>query len=205
MSPSQQHNHTVSLFEKKPQDRVPEIMRSEGRRGVEEVPAGWGTTRCVVKGELLIVSQPVACALCYVVKEVSLRNRNADVDTLTSGNAYGKSRCFLTKPSALMTTGINTTLTSASRAAAAPSSQKPANSPSKSSPIFSPSKHTITTTTTSTNPTTLAPSPTITPKPAIQLELEFDDTFSLTLRANDMFSLAVSNAQASFSTPETAT
>ncbi|KAF8523867.1 hypothetical protein BU17DRAFT_85276 [Hysterangium stoloniferum] len=182
MSPSQQHNHTVSLFEKKPQDRVPEIMRSEGRRGVEEVPAGWGTTRCVVKGEF-------------------------NGQTLTSGNAYGKSRCFLTKPSALMTTGINTTLTSASRAAA-PSSQKPANSPSKSSPIFSPSKHTITTTTTtttSTNPTTLAPSPTITPKPAIQLELEFDDTFSLTLRANDMFSLAVSNAQASFSTPETAT
>ncbi|KAF8526859.1 hypothetical protein BU17DRAFT_61842 [Hysterangium stoloniferum] len=54
-------------------------------------------------------------------------------------------------------------------------------------------------TTTSTMPTTAAPSPTITPKAAIQLklELELDNTFSLALRAKDMFSLAGSDAQAS--------
>ncbi|KAF8497974.1 hypothetical protein BU17DRAFT_103156 [Hysterangium stoloniferum] len=100
-------------------------------------------------------------------------------------------------PSAPMTTRINTTPTSAARVTAALSSYKPANSPSKSSPISSPSKHTITTTTTTTTsakPATAARSPTITPKAAIQFELELDDTFSLTLRANNMFSLAASDA-----------
>ncbi|KAF8521598.1 hypothetical protein BU17DRAFT_87827 [Hysterangium stoloniferum] len=213
--------YDLKAMEKEPQDRVPEIMRSEGRWGVEEVPAGWRTTRSVVKGELLIVSRPVACAPCYVAKEVPPPNANADVDmsgggkaftsrsngqTLTNGSAYSKSRGFLTKPSAPMTARINTTLTSATRAAAAPSSYKPPNSPSKSSSISTPSKHTVTTTTSSsTNPTTAAPSPTITPKPTIQLELELDDTFALALRADDMFSLAASNAEASFSTPERAT
>ncbi|KAF8525564.1 hypothetical protein BU17DRAFT_83833 [Hysterangium stoloniferum] len=79
-------------------------------------------------------------------------------------------------------------LTSATRAAAAPSSYKPPNSPPKSSPISSPCKHIITTTTTMTctNPTTAAPSTTMTPKAAIQLELEHEDTFALALGAKEM-------------------
>ncbi|KAF8522470.1 hypothetical protein BU17DRAFT_64393 [Hysterangium stoloniferum] len=98
-----------------------------------------------------------------------------------NGNEYGKWRSLLMKPPTPMTTEINTTLTSATRAAATPSSYKPPNSSSKSFPISSPSKHTITTTTTitttSTKPTTAARSPTITPKAAIQFELElgYDD------------------------------